>query len=140
MTQSHRSAGFTLIEILVVLTVMGLVAGIAIAAFPQRGGRLDVVTAASDVADALRLGRAQSIDFGAPVIFSLDSDGHGFLLGRQHRSLPTTVTAAMAGPAVIRFDRLGTANGGVVRIVGRALAMLVRVDWLTGRVVVEEAS
>ena len=140
MTHHHRQAGFTLIEILVVLTVLGIVAGIAIGAFPQRGGRLDVAAAAVDVADALRLGRAQSIDFGTPVTFSLDSDGHGYLIGRQHRALPAAVMAAMAGPAEIRFDRLGGANGGAVRIVGRALMMLVRVDWLTGRVVVEEAS
>jgi len=140
MTHAHRAGGFTLIEILVVLTVLGLVSGIVAMAFPQRGGRLDVIAAADDVADALRLGRAQSIDFGAPVSFSLDTDGHGYVLGRAHHDLPASVLAAMAGPAVIRFDRLGGANGGAVRIAGRGLAMQVKVDWLTGRVIVEEAS
>ena len=94
----------------------------------------------SHVANALRLARAQTIDFGAPTLFSLDSDGHGYRLGAQHRTLPASVLAATSGPAVIRFDRLGGGTGGLVRISGRGAAMLVKVDWLTGRVVVEEAS
>ena len=140
MTHARRAAGFTLIEILSVLTVLGLGGGIVAAAFPQRGGRLDVLAAAGDVANALRLARAQTIDFGAPTLFSLDSDGHGYRLGAQHRTLPASVLAATSGPAVIRFDRLGGGTGGLVRISGRGAAMLVKVDWLTGRVVVEEAS
>ena len=137
MQQPPRPSGFTLIEILVVVVVLGIVAAGVAGAFPQRGGRLDVVDAADQIAGALRLARAEAIAFGQPTSLVVDADGRGYQVGLEHHGLPRAV---LATSALIRFNPAGGASGGTVRVAGRSKAMLVRVDWLTGRVVVMEGS
>ena len=62
------AAGFTLMEILVVVVLLGLVLAIVVGAMPRRGGGVDLAGAAGDLAGALRLARARAIAFGRPVV------------------------------------------------------------------------
>ena len=122
-TSSWRSAqqGFTLIEMLVVLTILGLVAVVAAQNVGKRPAGLirEEGEAKLDLAldtarrEAARTGIAQSVDPGA-LIPGASLSG----------SLPAT---ARQGLIVIYPD--GSSNGGLVSADGRTIA---RIDWLTG--------
>ena len=130
--------GFTLLEMLVVLTILGAVLGVVAGALPKRGGTLDLTAAADGVAGALRTARARAIALGRPVLFRAVPDGRGYGVDGQNHAMPPAVQLAMAGPAIILFSPEGGSTGGVIRIASAVRAMQIRVDWLTGRVVLTE--
>ena len=137
---SPRSGrGFTLIEILVVLVLLGLALGIVVGAMPRRGGGVDLAGAAGDLAGALRLARARAIAFGRPVQVAPTADGGGYAVDGQIRRLPPAIALALDGRAAIGFGPDGNATGGTLRLAGDGRVVLLRVDWLTGRVAIAEA-
>jgi general secretion pathway protein H len=139
ISPSKPDSGFTLLEMLVVLAILGAVLAVTVGAMPRRGGTLDLTNAADGVAGTLRLGRARAIASGRPVVFTPSQGGRGYALDGQQHVLPPAVTLAMTGPAAISFNPDGGASGGAVRVASAVRAMLVRVDWLTGRVLITEA-
>jgi general secretion pathway protein H len=137
----ERPAGFTLIEVLVVLVIAAVSAGIVATAVPHRGGALDVADAISDLTEALRLGRMKAIAMSRPVVFAVEPGGAGYVLDREHHALPPGVRVSMSGPPEIWFDALGGGTGGALTVRGHgAGGAILRVDWLTGRVTVETRS
>jgi general secretion pathway protein H len=139
LTQMRRAAGFTLIEMLVVLAVLGAVLAVTVGAMPRHGGTLDLANAADGVADALRLARARAIATGRPVLFAVLPGGTGYTMDGQARALPPSVQLATAGPPAISFGPEGDASGGTLQLASASRAVQLRVDWLTGRVVASEA-
>jgi general secretion pathway protein H len=116
-----RCAGFTLMEMLVVIAIMGLVMAM-VANFRQPHSQwLETQTAARQVAEAMRDARGQAIAEGRPV---------APLLPR----LPASVAMAVqAPPGGIVFAPDGSASGGRILLTGGG-QIAVSVDWLTGRV------
>jgi general secretion pathway protein H len=131
--------GFTLIEMLVVLAILAAVLGVVAGALPRHGGGLDLTGAADGVAGALRLARARAIALGRPVQFTLAEGGHAYAVDGGLHAVPPSILLAMAGPAAIRFGPDGDSSGGAVRVAGTARALLVQVDWITGRVAIADA-
>ncbi|HQT77042.1 MAG: hypothetical protein B7Z80_10805 [Rhodospirillales bacterium 20-64-7] len=130
------TAGFTLIETLVVLVILGLALGI-VAGFANRGHTgLDLTTAADDLASALRLARARAIARQAPSVFAPTAGGHGYVLDGRAKTLPSSLVVSLAGLRSIRFAPDGSSSGGTIRLLQASASRSVRVDWLTGRVTV----
>jgi general secretion pathway protein H len=129
--------GFTLLETVIVVVVLGLMLTILAGFVPRRPARLELANAADNVAATLRLARAQAIGFGRPVTVQVAAGGDVLLVNGVARKLAGQAALAMTVPA-IRFAADGSAAGGAVRVAGPAQAMLVTVDWLTGRVAVME--
>ncbi len=130
----RTGGGFTLIEILVVLAILGVALGI-VAGFVNRGhAGLDVATGADELAATLRLARARAIAQQAPIVFAIVANGHGYRLDGTIHTLPRSVLVSMVGAPAIRFAPDGSSTGGTVRLAEAAAVRLVRVDWLTGRV------
>jgi general secretion pathway protein H len=128
------AAGFTLIEILVVLVILGLALSIVAGFVPSGRGTLELAGASDEVAQTLRQARAQAIARQQPVVFSLVAAGHGYQVGQVVRMLPSNLVASIAGPAVIRFASDGSSSGGVLRLGEGGRVQWIIVDWLTGRV------
>jgi general secretion pathway protein H len=126
--------GFTLIEIIVVLAILGVAAGIVVGFLPKRSGGLEVATAANQVAGILRMARGRAIAESRTIRIAAAADGHGVLVDGIDRRIMATAVLSMAGPPEIRFAADGSASGGgiLVRVDNRLRG--VRVDWLTGRV------
>jgi prepilin-type N-terminal cleavage/methylation domain-containing protein len=137
-TAMKTQRGFTLIEILIVIAILGSVMALAAGAAPRRGGGLDLTAAAQGVARSLRQARAQAIALDRPVLFAPVAGGRGYIVDGVARSLPPNTTLAMSGPAAIRFDPSGGANGGDILVAGTAHALIVRTEWVTGRVIILE--
>ena len=142
--RGRATAGFTLLEMLVVLAIIAAASVLAMAAFGDglRGARLQA--AAKEVAAQLRFTRAVAIASGVPQDFVIDPRARAWRApnGRQGR-LPDTgelvFTGARdlgptAGEGAVRFFPDGAATGGRVRLAANGGGWDVDVAWLTGEV------
>jgi general secretion pathway protein H len=142
-------AGFTLIEMIVVLVVLGLALGILLTRGPVRSRTLELRAAAGELAAGLRVARAQAIKLDRPVTFLLDLARHSYSIdGARPRPLPPQMPLsliAVSGDTLgrrlggITFEPDGSATGGQIGIGGQARRIRIGVDWLTGRVSIADA-
>jgi general secretion pathway protein H len=141
---NRSEAGFTMIEMMVVLAIMAMAMAIAPAIVSGlSGGRL---RAASDgLAAELRGARGQALRRNTPVELTLDLTKRGYSLSgsNRFRPLPDVVDAVDVGPAAlvqpggiarIRFLPDGTADQARISLRHGTMTKVIAVDWLTGRV------
>lgn len=149
MTSRSRQAGFTLIEMIVVLVVLGLVLGLVVTRGPVRSRALEARAAASRLAAALRNARGEAIVANRPVTLVLDVAQHSY---RVDRGSPTVLPPEMALSVIaasgetlggrlggITFEPDGSSSGGRIEIRDGTRRMQVGIDWLTGRVSIADA-
>lgn len=140
--------GFTLIEVLAVLAILGLAIGILAGRGPPRSVALEVRQTANTVAQSLRLARSQAIAVNGDVAFVLDVARRGFRVGDgPWQAIPpaldvgvTAVAGEASSAARIVFAPDGGSTGGRIRVAGGAAVRVVVVDWLSGRVTVGDGA
>jgi general secretion pathway protein H len=141
-------AGFTLIEIVVVLAVLGFALVLLVGFRPPWSKGLDIESTAAELAGQLRLVRSQAIAANQSVALELD------LPGRRYRGGAAAARALPAGLAIelltvagerraggvdgIRFHPDGSSTGGRIVLADGTRRVAVGVDWLTGRVTVAD--
>jgi general secretion pathway protein H len=145
-----RQAGFTLVELLAVLVVLALVAGLAATQLGSRHGGAVLEAAAHELASRCRATRAAAIRGAASRTVVIDmakrmvtgADVPSFRIADTITVTSETSAAEQQGQKVagIRFFPNGASTGGKVRLETGRQAYEVRVNWLTGRVVVERLS
>ena len=117
---------------MVVLTILGLLAGIIVVRGPQRSGAVDMRQATALVAGGLRVARSQAIARNRPVPVRLAADA--VQVGdAPAQTLPPGIRM-VAGARTILFRPDGSSSGGEVQLTGGARTASVGVNWLTGRV------
>ncbi len=133
---------------IVVLAVLGLVAGLVLARGPPRSAGLEMRAATNAVAQAMRVARTRAIMSNQRVTVVFDPRASTLRIGAgAPRSLPAGVgmsvvtTADLAGvQAGIAFMPDGSSSGGRVELARGERHSRVGVDWLTGRVTVANDS
>ncbi len=145
MRRRSPGAGFTLVELIVVLAVIGFGATLAPAAFSRLHAAQEYRSDVRAVQQALKTARLESFRTGVPVALEVDLDARVMLLGNAVAARVSEgtemrlVAAALEGGqprrGVIVFYPQGGASGGSIELVrdgGQGIRL--RVDWLLGRV------
>ena len=146
--EAAAGPGFTLVELLVVLAILGLVVALGTPAFQRVLPGLQLKSSAETVAAAMREARGLAIGTNTETVLVIDVDGHSLRLGdgppvRLSPGLALTLWTARrevigSGSGRIRFYPDGTSTGGRVTLGLDHRVYHVAVDWLTGRVVLGE--
>ncbi len=144
----ERCRGFTLIEVVVVLAILGLALALVVGYKPPWSSGLGLRGTAAELASGLHLARSEAIASNRPVAFDLDVPGHIYRVGTGvERRLPAnlsiellTIVGESRGTRVgdIRFNPDGSSTGGRIALADGNRRMAVGVDWLTGRVSVAD--
>ena len=134
---SRRDAGFTLVELLVVLAIVGMALAVAVPLLARHVTGASLNAASSEIRAALRGARSTAIAEDRPVIFRGDPGG-GYWLDRQHFTLPLMngtqpLRVAVQGGVQISFYPSGGSSGGRIRVLSGSAQREIAVDMLTGR-------
>lgn len=140
-----RSSGFTLLELLLVLLILGLAYGLALPMLDNGSLGLELKSSARQVAAGLRTARSQAVSRRIEAVMTIDIEKKTFqitddpktypLSNRLELSLFTAQTELEHGASgSIRFFPDGSSTGGRVSLTAGKEVMSVDVNWLTGRV------
>ncbi len=146
MWRSRPARGFSLLELVTVLTILALVLAVGVSALGRGGDGVRTRAAARDLAGALQATRAHALSRQTPTVLQLDLQdrtyrGPGSITGVVPGPIAITLTAAVQEQrglqqGGIRFFPDGTSTGGTVLVGTGVHRHRVAVAWMSGRVTV----
>lgn len=139
-----RAHGFTLLEMLAVILLIGIAAAAVSISVTQGLASARVRAASSELAGALRATRAQAIVRGQEQNFDVDTRANSYLNVKQQdvrlpKGLKVSITSAKEDQpndhtGRIRFFPDGSSTGGRITLQSGKRQWHVNVSWLTGEV------
>lgn len=146
---SLRAGGFSLIELIVALSILTLIAGLVVPAFAQAVDRMRFETAIRQISTNLRIARRLAVSEGREAVFVIDTATRAASIDDESVAIvipdETTVTLTIADTehpgetsGGIRFFPDGSSTGGSIQLHRGSKARGIAVDWLTGRVELTE--
>lgn len=143
-----RSQGFTLIEMIVVIVLIGIVASVVTFSFTRSLAGARIQAASNDLVAGLRYTRGQAIVKGEQKVLLLDLEKNTWLApGKAERALPkdmilrlTTAQQELTSNKTggIRFFPDGSSTGGNIAVVLGEREWKINVGWLTGEITLDK--
>jgi len=141
--RSGSTAGFTLLEVICVVAIVGMIAAILLPAFPTGTSQSRLKGYAVQIASLLTADRTAAIRRHATVATRVDALGRSIRSGANEEAveLPAdvrveaTLAARCNGRpagATIVFFASGMSCGGVVTIARPGAGYAIHINWLTG--------
>jgi len=146
----RASAGVTLLELLIVLSIMAIIAAMVLPLFGGSGvSTAELKSAARQVAAGLRVARSEALATRQETRVVLDLQQRTFRIDRNPyvHALPRPIEVKLFTAqsdlvnervGAIRFFADGGSNGGRVTLAAGTRKYDIDVDWLTGRVAIQE--
>lgn len=142
-----RDAGFTLIEVMAVIAILAVVIGVVIVRIPASRGTAELASLSHTIASELRNARADAMSAGSERTVVFDTSAHKVLSEQRGRTIEIApditlhATAAASerrsgSQVAIRFFANGSSTGGALKLERGQKAHEVRINWLSGRVIV----
>ena len=143
-----RDRGFTLLELLVVVTIMAIVYVLVPQMFFSGVSGADLRASSRDIAAGLRQARSIAVNEKRETAVTLDLEKRVFALTGNTRTfqLPEKLELKLytaqseivnERQGAIRFFPDGSSTGGRVTVASGERKFLVDVDWLTGKVSIQ---
>jgi general secretion pathway protein H len=136
-------AGFTLIELVVVLGILAVTAAIAMPSLSRPAGDATLIATARQIASGMRIAQGSAIRDNADRVLTVDLASRRFWVAgvTAPASIASGIVVDIALPerelvtaskARMRFHPDGSASGGsiILRAAGRSI--VVELDWMTG--------
>jgi general secretion pathway protein H len=140
--QLRWSAGYSLLEMLVVMTILALAATIALPQFAKPSDSLRLKAAARELHGALRLTRSAAIAQTRDLVLVIDADKRTFespVLPRKAFAADIDAQLTVAEPERVtpsrggfRFFADGSSTGGDLVLRLRNNEVKICINWLTG--------
>lgn len=141
--------GFTMIEMIVVVVMIGIIASVVAFSFTQSLSGARIQAASRDLVAALRYTRGQAIVKGEQKVLTLDLEHNTYQApGKSSKELPkdmklrlTTAQQELVSDTSggIRFFPDGSSTGGNIAVVLGEREWRINVGWLTGEVTLDES-
>jgi general secretion pathway protein H len=135
-------AGYTLVELLIVLAIFGMMAAAALPLLSAAHPGLETRAAAAALAGDLRAARQEAIDRGAPERVMFDRARARYTIAPAGVKRVLKKGVGLAVHAALRdeidFYADGSTSGGTVVLSGAGAIRHVTVDWPAGRIAVDE--
>jgi len=141
--------GFTLLEVILVLVMGAIIYAVILSAPIGKATAGDLKAAARSLASGLRTAQSTAMATRHDALLTMDMESHQYITTGEHqvRNLPanielklytsqTEVTSEHSGS--IRFYPDGSSTGGRITVASGERKYFVDVDWLTGRVAINE--
>ncbi len=145
----RRERGFTLLEVMIVLTLAAVIYAVVLGVPFGKASAADLKAAARSLAAGLRTAQSTAMATRRDALLTIDMEAREYIATgeQQVHSIPKTielklytaqteVTSAQRGS--IRFYPDGSSTGGRITVATGERKYLVDVDWLTGRVAINE--
>ena len=139
---ARRPAGFTLMEVMLILFLVALLLGMVGVSLSSRVSAAETRAAAREIVAGLRHTRSQAILSKQQTVFTVDTEQKTWRApDREAVTLPddidillTTARSELTGESAggIRFFPDGGSTGGRIDLVVRGREYSVVVNWLTG--------
>lgn len=144
----HRPGGFTLVEVVVVLAILGIVAAITAPALLRLGRQDDLTDSANAVARVLRNARLAALERAISVSAAIEPGSQRYLVSAESDEAPVILAqgSLQLAPGMrlrsdrphvrFAFDRLGSAEPDSVTVAGGDREAVVGVERWSGDVYV----
>ncbi len=148
LAPARSGAGFTLLEMLAVLAIVSMVAGVFTISIVGRLESMKVSGAAKDVMAELRYTRSKAIVSRSEQVLEIDVEARTVQgPGRQPVQLPEEIELRLltaqqevsgSSKGAIRFFSDGGSTGGKVTLLTESRQWEVKVSWLTGEIELDD--
>ncbi|MDL2170587.1 MULTISPECIES: prepilin-type N-terminal cleavage/methylation domain-containing protein [Asaia] len=133
-SRAQAESGFTLIEMLVVLVILGMIGAIVVRHGASHPARLELRNAARQIAALMRETHARALYTGRAQELDINPLSGSYVITPATAGALPAITITPDTTSVFRFYPDGSASGPVLGLSRGASRMTLGVNWLTGAI------